>query len=270
MKRVVLLMALVISLCAAERIVTLSPSLSEIVFALGKGEALVGVSRYSDYPEAARNITVVGGYGQFDLEQIIALRPTLVIGQHYNQKLFAQLQHFGIETLSVRLERLREIKKAIATLSKRLHSERSEALLETIAQAEKSIKPATKQRRVLIVYGLSEELRRNTYVAGKETFFDDIITLCGHRNALSKDLLTQPVLSFENILALNPERVIILHSLRTDAQVDVAKGLAAWRSMPIAAAKENAISVVSESYVHLPSHRVAQSIERLCREMNGD
>jgi iron complex transport system substrate-binding protein len=270
MKIALFTLLLILHLHASERIVSLSPSLTEIVFALGKGDELVGVSSYSDFPEAAKSLPVVGGYTNPNLEKIIALKPTLVIGQHYNQKIFSQLEHFGISTMKLRLERLEEIKKTILILSKRLGSESGEALVQAIDTAIAEIEPAEKSERVLIVYGLSEDLRRNNYVAHKGIFFDDIITLCGHENAFKSALDLQPVLSYENVIALNPDRIIILHSQRTEAHVNVEKALEAWRTVPTAASKAGKITAVSESYIHIPSHRVAQSITRLCREMQRD
>ena len=72
----------------------------------------------------------------------------------------------------------------------------------------------------------------------------------------------------ENIIATNPDQIIILHSLATEADADVKRALNNWYSLPTNAARNGQISIVDEDYLHIPSHRVALTISRLCGEMN--
>jgi iron complex transport system substrate-binding protein len=120
----------------------------------------------------------------------------------------------------------------------------------------------------MIVYGLHEDLRNGIYIAGHDIFFEEIITACQNTNAYTSDISSQPVLNYENVIALNPEQIIILHSHATEADVDVNKALQAWYKLPTNASKNKKISIVDENYLHIPSHRVALTITRLCREMN--
>ena len=99
-------------------------------------------------------------------------------------------------------------------------------------------------------------------------FFDEIIKLSGNTNSYKVSSTSQPVLNYENIIALNPDQIIILHSLATEADADVTRALKNWYSLPTNAARNRKISIVDESYLHIPSHRVALTISRLCREMN--
>jgi len=110
MRSLVILFLFVSTLWSSERIITLSPSLTEIVSALGHGKQLVGVSDYSVYPEAVSKLPKVGGYSNPNLEKILSLNPTLVLTQSYQSTLRSQLEHFGIETLSLELIRLNDIK----------------------------------------------------------------------------------------------------------------------------------------------------------------
>ena len=83
-KTLLLTSLFILNLSANERIISLSPSITEILFALGKGEDIVATSAYSLYPEGAKKIPIVGGYESPHLEKILAFSPTLVIGQTYN------------------------------------------------------------------------------------------------------------------------------------------------------------------------------------------
>ena len=121
----------------------------------------------------------------------------------------------------------------------------------------------------MIVYGLREDLRSRTYIAGHDIFFEDIIKVCGNTNAYKANNTSQPVLGYENIIAINPDQIIILHSHATEPDVDVEKALQNWYNLPTNASKNATISIVDEDYLHIPSQRVALTIERLCREMNN-
>lgn len=268
MKTLILSLIFILNLWANERIISLSPSITEIVYALKKGDDLVGVSSYSIYPKEAKNLPIVGGYQNPNIEKILDLKPTLVIGQTYNQSLLDQLKRFNIKTLMLDLERLQSIKDSIAIVGKTLNAKNTNKLIDDINQALNSFKKPKKPHSVMIVYGLREDLRSGNYIAGHNIFFEDIIKECGHTNAYKEEFLDQPVLGYENIIAINPDQIIILHSLATGANIDVKKALNAWKSIPTTASKNNDIHIVNDDYLHIPSHRVALSIKRLCGIMN--
>lgn len=267
-KTFVLAFIFILNLHANERIVSLSPSITEIVFALGKGNELVGTSSYSLYPPKAKKLPIVGGYENPHLEKILALRPTLVVGQSFNQNTLDKLKRFNVKILMLNLKSIESIKKSISILASHIKSDKDKTLIQDIDNAISQAKNIENSHSVMIVYGLREDLRNSTYIAGHNIFFEDIIEACGHTNAYTQNSNTQPVLSYENIIAINPEQIIILHSLATEANVDVEKALQNWYSIPTSASKNKKISIVDESYLHIPSHRIALTIQRLCGEMN--
>ncbi len=264
-----LLLLFVLNLDAKERIISLSPSITEILFALEKGDTLVGTSSYSLYPEEAKKLPIVGGYQSPHLEKVLSLSPTLVVGQSYNQNLLDKLKKFNIKTLMLNLKSIEEIKESIAILAKEIHSTKAPLLIKNIDDAIKQTANKQNKHSVMIVYGLREDLRSATYIAGHNIFFEDIIQECGHTNAYTENSNTQPILSYENIIAINPEQIIILHSLATEANVNVKKALQNWYDIPTRASANGKISIVDESYLHIPSHRIALTIQRLCSEMNN-
>lgn len=270
MKKTLLLIFLfILNLSATERIVSLSPSITEIVFALGKGESLVATSSYSLYPKEAQSLPIVGGYENPNIEKIIALRPTLVIGQSFNSNTLEKLQKFHIKTLTLTLKTLQEIQESILKLGEILNAnlqakEVAFSISNAISNAPKSQTPHS----VMIVYGLREDLRSRTYIAGHNIFFEDIIEVCGNVNAYQSKNTDQPVLGYENIIAINPDQIIILHSHATEPNVNVKKALQNWYAIPTNASRNKTISIVDEDYSHIPSHRVALTIKRLCGEMN--
>lgn len=269
MKYLLYTLLFILNLSANERIISLSPSITEILFALEKGDKIVATSNYSLYPNAAKKLPIIGGYGSPHLEKILSYSPTLVIGQTSNQRTLENLNKFNVKTIQVNLKTLPSIQKSITILGEKLNATSKAKILTTnITNAITNAKQIKNPHSVMIVYGLRDDLRNATYIAGHNIFFEDIIKECGHTNAYTSDSNAQPVLSYENIIAINPDQIIILHSLATEGDADVKRALDNWYSLPTNAAKNKKISIIDEDYLHIPSHRVALSIERLCGEMN--
>ena len=263
--RLILLLLVSLNLLAQERIIALAPSISEIVFALGNGDELVGVSEYASYPEAVKKITKIGGYSNPSLERIFSLNPTLVIGQIHYDKILRQLNKLGIKTLIVELSTIKNIKSSISHIAEALKADPS-PLLQSIDKAMIEAKQMQrKKQKVLIVYGLSLDINRGLYIAGHDIFYEDIIHLCGAQNAYDKEQLSQPVLHYEGLIQTNPDKVILLHHTATDGEVDYEKAKELWYNIPINAAKNKEIYILNEHHLSIPSHRVAQSITDLCK-----
>jgi len=262
--RLIFFLILALSLSAQERIIALAPSISEIIFALGKGDELVGVSEYASYPPQVKKITKIGGYSNPSLEKMFSLNPTLVIGQSQYNKTLTQLNKLGIKTLSLEMKTIEEIKTSIAQIARALNTD-PQVLIKPI---ERSIKQAQgkpkKNTKILIVYGLSLDINRGLYIAGHEIFYEDIIHMCGAQNAYVAKALSQPVLHYEGLLELNPDRVILLYHKATDGEVDFNKAKALWYNIPINAGKNKDIIILDKDYLSIPSHRIAQSITTLC------
>ena len=268
MKTLLFLLFFILNLTAEERIVSLSPSITEIHFALDAGEEVVATSSYSLYPPAAKKLPIIGGYTNPNIEKIISYSPTLVVGQSFNITTLEKLKSFGIKTLRLKLKTIQNIQDSITLLGKTIHKvQRAKEVNTNITNTLTNIKKTQKPHSVMIVYGLKEDLRGGIYIAGNDIFFDDIIRASGNTNSYTSSSVSQPVLSYENVIALNPEQIIILHSHATEPNVDVKKALKNWYSLPTKASANKGISIVDEDYLHIPSQRVALTIKRLSNEM---
>jgi len=270
-KTFLILLIFVLTASAQQRIVSLSPSITEIIYALGAGSELVATSSYSLYPKEAQALPVIGGYTHPNIEKIISYSPTLVVGQSFNTQTLEKLHYFHIKTVKLKLKTLQNIQNSILLLAQTISkTKEANKLITDITQAIKNIKKTKKQHSVLIVYGLKEDLSKGIYVAGEDIFFNDIIKLTGNTNAYKNTTISQPVLNYENIIALNPDQIIILHSHATEPNVNIEHALASWYALPTNAAKNSKISIIDEDYLHIPSQRVALTIKRLSREMQDD
>lgn len=265
-----LILLLLLPLCvfASERIITLAPSLSEIVFALGKGDELVGVSEFSSWPEEVKEITKVGGYSNPSLERVLSLNPTLVIGQGKYMHTISQIKELDVKTLSFELDTIESIKSAIQKIAQELHSDAS-PLISPIDEAVKQVKEdkrlgsALKGKKVLIIYGLSLDMNRGMYIAGHNIFYEEIIQLAGAQNAFQGEFPGQPVIHYEALLQLNPDIVILIHQEGTDGKIDTEKAKALWYTVPINASKNKRIHIMQKSYLSIPSHRISKTIREI-------
>lgn len=252
----------VLTLESNEKIVALSPSINEIVFALGEGEKVVGNTTYCTYPQEAINITKVGGYFSPSLEKILALDPTIVIMQQNNYALAQKLQQLGVKTQVVKIDTLENIKTSILQIGKTLNKElKAKEILENINSELEKLKGITTNKRILFVMGHNTSLASRIFVAGQNLYFDDIINESGNTNALQSQRKGQPILNTENIIACNPDIVILLaHSMK---EMGLSKNdlVSPWLKLPINAAKTDSIYIIDKMYSGIPSDRLVYFLQ---------
>lgn len=197
------------------RVVSLSPNVTEMLFAIGAGRMVVGTDDFSNHPAAARRLPKVGGM-QPDVEKIVALRPSLVVasteGNHPN--LEPALRAVRIPLLVVKTDRLAEVPAAMRTLGAKLHvgprAEQAASAVENALKAQQR-RRATPARVMFAVW--TDPL----YVAGRETFTDDLFTLTGAENAVPAK--GWPQYSLESFAARPPDLLLYPRGSVTPQQV---------------------------------------------------
>jgi iron complex transport system substrate-binding protein len=255
-----------LTLNAQERIIALSPAINEIIFALGAGEQIVANTQYSLYPNASIKLPKVGGYFSPSLEKIVVLKPTLVIMQENNHKLSLKLKRLGIESKIIKIDTLPNIKNAITEIGAVLNKEpEAKKIVKNINTALKSLHNIIENKRILIVFGRNADLSKNIFVAGQNLYFDEIINESNNTNALQSNRKGQPILNMENIIACNPDIVLLLARCQADG-INNEELTKPWLELPISAAKTKAIYINPNIYAGLPSDRLALFLEDF-REM---
>lgn len=256
-KTLFFILLFVLTLESNEKIVALSPSINEIVFALGEGEKVVGNTTYCTYPQEAITITKVGGYFSPSLEKILALSPTIVIMQQNNYALAQKLQRLGIKTQVVKIDTLENIKISILEIGKTLNKElKAKEILEDINSELEKLKGITTNKKILFVMGHNTSLASRIFVAGQNLYFDDIINESGNTNALQSQRKGQPVLNTENIIACNPDIVILLAHSMHEMGLSAEDLISPWLKLPVNAAKTNSIYIIDKAYSGIPSDRL--------------
>ena len=210
--------------CDHLRIVSIAPNVTEILYALGLGNRVVGVSRYSKYPPAAKNKPQVGGTYDPNWEMIVSLRPDLVIGLDSQQEIAAQLKQLDIDFLGVPHERVEEIMRSILIIGEACGAEeKAQDLFQTleanVGQASSlsmHTQPNNNRQsgsmsyikpKVLVCIGHDEQMSR-MYVAAHNTFYDDLINLAGGTNACKQTAVKYPEISPEALHAMQPDLII--------------------------------------------------------------
>jgi iron complex transport system substrate-binding protein len=238
--------------------VALAPSLTEIVFDLGAGDTLVGVSEYSDYPEAARKIPRVGGL-EVDPERVAALSPDLVlaIAEGRGRASVAALQAAGIPVLVLPSGSLDAVLQDIQEIGVRLgRRTQAETLVVRLSERRRAIResaPREGPRALLLVWPDPPQ------AAGAGTFLNDVLTEAGARNLVG-DRSGWPVLSAE-YLATAPVALLVLpESDQTKEAYERAFRDGPLSRGPISKAR---VVRIDESELTRPGPRVFDALERL-------
>jgi len=257
MKKIFLLLFLTLVAHTQERIIALSPAINEIIFALGSGNEIVANTDYALYPKASIKIPKVGGYFAPSLEKIVALQPTLVVMQKNNHKLALKLKRLGIKSKIIKIDKLDNIKSAILEIGTLLDKvKESQQIVDTINSELKQLKNIVTNKKILIVFGRNTDLSKHIFVAGQNLYFDEVINESNNSNALHSTRKGQPILNMENIIACNPDIVLLLARSKADGVSN--KGLIKpWLELPISASKTKAVYINPNIYAGLPSDRLA-------------
>lgn len=247
---------------ASDRIVALSPSINEILFALGAGNQVVANTEYCNYPPEAKKLPKAGGYFSPSIEKILSLNPSLVIMQDNNLPLSRKLEKIHIKTLVVKIDTYPSIRSSIRTIAHATGKDKKgEAIVRNLDQKLSSLKGIITDKKILIVFGHNTDFSKSLFVSGQNLYFDDIIRYSGNINALQSTRKGQPIVNLENIIAMNPDIVILLAPNTKELGLTKQQLIAPWESLPINAARKRHIYVEDKEYSSTPSQRLELFID---------
>jgi len=249
-----------------QRIVSFGPNITEILFALGLEEKVVGVSDYCDYPEAAKLKPKVGGAFNPSLEKIVELEPDLVLTVKQEQ-LNRELENLGVTFMVLDPEDIDGIFKNIELVGKITGTKkRAEELIkdmkDSISQVIALMEDAPKVRVFFIVDATDLTL---PWTAGTGSFIDALITMAGGENIAAKGQGAWVQFSLEQIVSSDPE-VIIIQTM-TGGIPTVSKeeleAHPAWGEMT--AVKQGNICFINGDLVSRPGPRIVQGLEAMAK-----
>lgn len=248
----------------ARRVVSLAPNATEVLFALGEGSRVVGVSRYDDYPPEVARLPRVGGMVDPSFEAIVALRPDAVVGARgpVNRSVLDRLESLGVRTLFPSVESVAEIHAAIAAMADLVGvPERAATLHARIDARIAAVRRAVQGRAspsVLAVFG-----QRPISVAGPGSFIAELIALAGGRNAVTTGP-RWPSLALEAVLALAPE--VVLDMTAHEGHGPLAEAWAGYAAIP--AVRDGRVVRLSDPMLTRPGPRVGEALAVLARAIH--
>lgn len=248
------------------RIVSMAPALTEICFAVGAGDRLVGVTDFCTYPPAAALLPRAGGFLNPNLERILTLQPDLVLLVPDERELKGQLDNLGVPTLVVPVYTMEDIFRAIVSVGTAAGCEPggravAAALKEALGKLSREI-PAAPRPGVMLVVGRNFGELANIYAAGRRTFLNELLEFAGGRNVYEGSLV-YPTLSMEGIAALAPEVIIELYP-GLGMSAAQKKALAGdWNRVPfLPAVRDRRVFVLDDSYLSIPGPRLVEIVKR--------
>lgn len=258
---------------APHRIISLAPSITETLFALGLGEKVVGVTRYCNYPPQALTKSKVGGYLDPNLEAIVALRADLVISFPDSSILEQRLTQLGIPTLQVQHQTLKDILASIRTIGAATNkAAEARGLLTTLKLRMKEIKRKTadlSRPQVLVVMGRP---LKEVFIAGINDPYDEMIRIAGGMNAYQGDFTRIPSLSAEGLIHLNPEVIIeLVTNNERPKGWSVQTLLQDWdKFSEISAVKIGRIYFFTDDFDTVPGPRFILTLEKMARAIHPE
>lgn len=260
-------------LLGAQRIVSTAPSVTEMLYALGLGGRVVGVTSYCRYPPEAVERPKIGDYLRPNLEAIVALKPDLVVMEATGVRRAERLPALKLNVLEVDdgtlagiYESLRKIGAAAGV------PERAATLCSKIQAALEEVRRRTRglaRRRLLFVAGRAPARLEDLIVVGRGSYLNELIEIAGAHNAFGDVAAPYLKVSLEQVLARNPEVIVDMGEMAQTAGVSEEQKravVALWERQPaLAAVRERRVFAVASDIFVVPGPRVVEAARELAR-----
>jgi iron complex transport system substrate-binding protein len=244
-----------------QRLVSLTPSATEVVAALGASALLVGVDDYSAFPPEVAKLPKVGSFLAPNLETIVGLRPTLVIVDDVHGQAAGALNDAGIATAACAIHALPDVKAALRTVGARIgkaaEADRVALAIDAALDRAAASRPA-KRPRVLAVIDRESGGLGNLVSAGPGSWVDELLAVVGGENVLSAARVRYPKISAEEVLRGKPDVIL-------DLSYAARQSVAAWQTIDVPAVATGRVRALDDAYLIAPSPRVAEALAALAK-----
>jgi iron complex transport system substrate-binding protein len=250
-----------------KRIVSTAPSITELLYALGVGDRVVGVDRFSRYPAEALRKPKIGDYGNPNLEAIAALRPDLVIIPVNPIRLAERLRVLRLKVLEIDQETIAKLYDSFRIVGQATgtaaQAAKLEATVRTQLEAIRTRAAPLKHTRMMFVVGRTPNRLDGLIVVGQASYLNEIIALAGGENVFRDAVAPYPGVSLEEVLARNPDVIVDMGEMADTVGVTEERKrevTSLWdRLSSVAAVKQHRVyAVASDIYVE-PGPRVVDA-----------
>lgn len=240
LRRVLLYAALAIPLGAQPaRIVSTAPSVTEMLYALGLGDRVVGVTTYCHYPEEAKSKPKIGTYYQPNFETILSLKPDLVVVVKNPVRLAERMREMNLRVVELADESIPGIAESIRRVGAAASISERAAKLNADMQAQfAAIQAKTKdlpRRKVMFIVSRTPGKIEQLMAVGQSSFLNELIVMAGGENVFGQTGFSYPKISLEEVLARNPEVIIDMGEMAETTGVTEEQKravVALWRKYP--------------------------------------
>ncbi|MCP5160644.1 MAG: ABC transporter substrate-binding protein [Hahellaceae bacterium] len=254
-----------------QRVISLAPSITEILYAIGAGQSVVGITRYCNYPPETAKVARIGGYYDPNYEAILSLHPSLVIRLTEHTQASQLLQSLDIKSLEVNHQSLQGILNSISMIGKATgYATRAEQLKQKIENqlemlAEFSLNQPTKSVLIAFARPAGQETINKLYIAGKEAFYSPILEKIHATNAYQGDVAF-PVISAEGLIQMRPDVVIDITPDPETSPEKESQALQQWiRTFPPGTLTKQQIHILPFDFMVIPGPRIDKLATELTR-----
>lgn len=256
-----------------QRIISLIPAVTEMLFALGAGDRVIAVSSFDRYPPDVEKRQRVGALLDPDLERILSLRPDLVAVYGTQEDLRRQLERARVPVFVYSHATLADVTKTIQAVGARIGSEdRARALTAGIERKLAELRQRVSARprpRTLTVFGRESFALRGIYASGGYGFVHDMVTAAGGENVFA-DVQQQAVqATTELIIARRPDVILELRAEPLTPATE-RRELATWKQLPsVPAVHDGRVFIITDPRTVIPGPRVAEGVEVIAGVLHG-
>ncbi|HTB12996.1 MAG TPA: cobalamin-binding protein [Bryobacteraceae bacterium] len=262
-----LLLTAALAAAPPQRIVSTAPSITELLYALGLGDRVAGVTRFCRYPPEAQSKPKIGDYTSPNLEAIAALKPDLVIIQTNPVHLADRLRALRLHVLEVDQENIAAIYKSIrqvgdATGTERAATQLGDSIREGLARIRARVEGKPRVRMMFVI-GRSPERLDGLVVVGRASYLNEMIEIAGGANVFGDAQAAYPEVSLEEVMARNPEVIVDMGDMSDTVGVTEQHKrnvIALWNRIPtLAAVKQHRVFAVASDMYVVPGPRVIEA-----------
>lgn len=257
------------------RVISLSPGITEILFAIGAGNQVVGATDFCLYPEAAKQVPRVGGLLNPSYETMITLQPDLIIHQKDSRKIEQFAEQLGVQSLPVWMLDMEgiydTIQKIGIAVNRRETADRLVREMKDELEGYQNRLAGVDRKSVLLLLADSNDPLRDLYAVGRKTFLGKLLELAGGENVLPDSMAQYPKVTKEFIIRQSPELIIEAGPKANLSEQDIQKRNDHWRSFPtIRAVKTKNIHFIGADYILIPGPRLINIVGHFARVIHPD
>lgn len=247
-----------------ERIVSMAPSLTEILYYLGLGDRVVGVTQYSNYPEDARSKPNVGSYVKLNVEKIVSLSPDLAVGtvDGNREGIVKLLDQAGIPAFIVNPRNVEQTIETVQLLGRVCGvPEHGEELASKLKKrVDRIVQKVQSQKKPRVFVQINT---KPIMTVNHNTVLNDLIRLAGGINLFADEPITYPRISLEAVLKRKPDVIILAAMVGEESFDETYREWMKWDTIP--AVKNKRVYLINSDLTNRPSPRIVDGLEMVAR-----